>query len=136
MTNATMTIINENIMVQEFISKHNAIITFELIGQRHPSWGGQPVNTYWFTIERNGIEYSNTFYDSIHNTRMGIEPTPYSLLACLQKYEVGTYHNFCDEFGYDPYDSKSEEIYAAVVNEEINVQRLFGDCMDELREIY
>lgn len=135
MTNATMTIANEDTMVQEFMNKHNVTITFELIGQRVPSWGGKPVNTYWFTIERNGMEYSNTFYDSVYNTQKGIEPTPYSLLTCLQKYEVGTYHEFCNEFGYNPYDDESEKIYTAVVHEEINVQRLFGDCMEELQEI-
>lgn len=135
MTNATMTITNENELTIEFLTRHNTTVTFEFIGQRVPSWGGKPVNAYWFTIERNGMEYSNTFYDSVYNTKMGIEPTPYSLLACLQKYEVGTYHEFCNEFGYNPYDAKSEKIYTAVVHEEINVQRLFGDCMEELQEI-
>lgn len=136
MTNATMTITNEyDEMVQDFLDKHNTTVTFELIGQRVPSWGGKPVNAYWFTIERNGMEYSNTFYDSVYNTQKGIEPTPYSLLSCLQKYEVGTYHEFCNEFGYNPYDAESEKIYTAVVHEEINVQRLFGDCMEELQEI-
>lgn len=136
MTNATMTIANKyDKMAEDFLSKHNATVTFELIGKHKPSWGSQPVNTYWFTIERDGKSYSNTFYDSLHNTRNGIEPTAYSLLSGLQKYEVGTYHNFCEEFGISPYDSSSEELYTAVVNEEINVERLFGDCMEELQEI-
>lgn len=135
MTNTTMTITNENELTIEFLTRHNVTVTFEFIGQRVPSWGGKPVNAYWFTIERDGMEYSNTFYDSVYNTQKGIEPTPYSLLACLQKYEVGTYHEFCNEFGYNPYDAESEKIYTAVVHEEINVQRLFGDCMEELQEI-
>lgn len=136
MTNATMTIANEyDKQAQEFLDKHNATVTFELIGKRKPSWGNKLVNTYWFTIERNGVEYSNTFYDSVYNTQNGIEPTAYSLLACLQKYEVGTYHEFCSEFGISPYDRASEELYTAVVHEEINVARLFGDCMEELQEI-
>ena len=130
-----MTITNENELTIEFLTRHNATVTFELIGQRVPSWGGKPVNAYWFTIERNGMEYSNTFYDSVYNTQKGIEPTPYSLLACLQKYEVGTYYEFCNEFGYNPYDAESEKIYTAVVHEEINVHRLFEDCMEELQEI-
>lgn len=128
-------------MAEDFLEKHNATITFELIGERVQPWadfdGGivNVVNAYWFTIERDGMKYSGTFYTSYNDTRDGIEPTAYDVLACVQKYEVGTYHEFCEEYGYDIYYRESEEIYRRLLAEEIGIRRLFGDCMDELREI-
>jgi hypothetical protein len=62
------------------------------------------------------------------------EPTMYDVLACLQKSEVGDFIDFCDEFGYDKTKS-SERIYNSVVKEWENVERLFGDILDELQEI-
>ena len=136
MNNAVLMMDDYDKQAEEFLNKHDADIAFEYIGKMHPAWGEQPVNAYEFTISRNETSYTGTFYDSIYNTLNKIEPTAYSLLACLEKYDVGTYQDFCDEFGYSPYDSESEEIYNRVRDEAYNVERLFGDCMDELREIY
>lgn len=139
----TATAANEYVkQVQDFLENVGAELTIEYIGIRKPLWGEREVNAYWFTIERNNMEYSATFYDSVHNTKMGIEPTEYDILAALQKHEVGTFFNFCEEFGYevrDKYDEVNEEsmaIYRAVIQEELAIAELFEDCMDELREIW
>lgn len=64
------------------------------------------------------------------------EPTAYSILACLQKYDVGTFENFCGEFGYDTDSKKVEKTYSAVVEEFKNVCALFTDAeIEELQEI-
>jgi hypothetical protein len=63
------------------------------------------------------------------------EPSMYDVLACLQKSDVGSFYNFCDEFGYSEDSIKAEKIYKAVVKEWENVERLFGDILDELQEI-
>lgn len=122
-------------MAEDFLEKHNATITFEMIGKRVQPWGIAMVNVYRFTIERDGMEYSGTFYTSYNDTRDNVEPTAYDVLACVQKYEVGTYHEFCEKYRYDIYYRKSEEVYKQVLTEEIGIRRLFGDCMDELRKI-
>lgn len=61
-------------------------------------------------------------------------PTAYDALSCLTKYEVGTFDDFCSDFGYES-NSKAEKIYIAVQKEYSEVKRLFGDVIDQLAEI-
>lgn len=73
--------------------------------------------------------HSITIYDRV-------KPTPYDVLACLTKYDCGTFENFCSEFGYDTDSRKAEKTYKAVCDEWINIQRLFTDEeIEDLREI-
>lgn len=62
--------------------------------------------------------------DKIHYPKA---PTPYDILACLQKYEVGSFENFCDEFGYNVDSKKAEKTYNAVLKEWQEVQKLWSD---------
>lgn len=62
-------------------------------------------------------------------------PTAYDVLACLTKYDPGTFENFCAEYGYDTDSRKALETYLAVQKEWQGVARLFGDCLDEYAEI-
>jgi len=66
----------------------------------------------------------------------GIEPSEYGVLSCLQKYDVGTFENFCADFGYDVDSRKAEKIYKAVCEEYKNLCTIFSDVeIEELREI-
>ncbi|MCP5060589.1 MAG: hypothetical protein GY937_28165 [bacterium] len=60
-------------------------------------------------------------------------PRPYSVLSCLQKYEVGTFPEFCSDFEYDTDSRKAEKIYKAVIDEYNNLKMLYTD--DELEEL-
>lgn len=63
-------------------------------------------------------------------------PTEYSVLACLQKYDVGTFEDFCSEFGYDEDSKKAEKTYNAVVKEYDNVCKIWSDEeIEQLQEI-
>ena len=63
-------------------------------------------------------------------------PTAYDVLSCLTKYEVGTFENFCSEFGYDTDSRKAEKTYKAVLNEWQNVAMLYNDAeIQHLQEI-
>lgn len=63
-------------------------------------------------------------------------PNEYDILACLQKYDVGTFENFCSEFGYDEDSRWAERIYLAVIKEYKDLTRIFTEeQMEELREI-
>lgn len=63
-------------------------------------------------------------------------PTEYDLLACLTKYDVGTFEDFCGEFGYDTDSRKAEETYSAIKEEYEKVCGLFTDEeLTELQEI-
>ncbi len=59
-----------------------------------------------------------------------IAPTLYDVLTCLQKYEVGTFENFCDDFGYDTDSRTAKKTYKAVVKEYDKMCSLFSN--DEL----
>lgn len=63
-------------------------------------------------------------------------PTAYDVLACLQKYDPGTFENFCGDFGYDTDSRTAEKTYKAVVNEYQNLAMLYNDQeLAELQEI-
>ena len=89
---------------------------------------------------RGDEEWDFPFYMGLgHN---GAKPSAYDVLACIQKYEVDSFEEFCAEFGYDMYDNnymgynkRSWEIYRAVCDEYEEVQRMFGDVLEELSEI-
>ena len=82
------------------------------------------------------------FWDSIHNTNKslksnrGFKPTSYDILACLTKYDPGTFADFCVDFGYDEDSRKALEIYFAVQKEYSELCRIFTPKQIEaLREI-
>jgi len=85
------------------------------------------------TLERNGVEYSFNFGQSLASGNT--EPTMYDVLTCLEKYDHPTFEDFCGEFGYDTDSRSAEKTYDAVRTEYEAVVVLFGDVMDELREI-
>ena len=53
------------------------------------------------------------------------EPNLYDVLTCLQKYEVGTFEDFCANFGYDEDSRSAEKTYKAVCKEFEAMERLF-----------
>ena len=84
------------------------------------------------TIIKTKMDWSwmdNGKSDIIHRP---VTPTPYSVLACLTKYDCGTFEDFCGEFGYDTDSKNAEKTYKAVCKEWLNVQRLFTDSEIEL----
>jgi hypothetical protein len=88
---------------------------------------------YRFQISRNGRRYTAKFGQSIANVDK--KPTAYDILACLTKYDPGTFENFCGDFGYDEDSRTAERIYKSVVREWKGVDRLFSDVMEQLAEI-
>lgn len=63
-------------------------------------------------------------------------PTAYDVLACLQKYPVGTFEDFCSEFGYDEDSRTAEKTYKAVLKEYNSLCTLFSDEeLEQLQEI-
>jgi len=71
--------------------------------------------------------------DMIHKP---VTPTVYCVLACLQKYDVGEFEDFCSEFGYNTDSRQAEKTYKAVKNEYTQLCTLFTDSeLEELQEI-
>lgn len=66
------------------------------------------------TFKRNGKQFSLKFGQSIAE---GYKvPEAYDVLACLQKYDVGSFEDFCADFGCEQ-TKVNERIYKAVCKE-------------------
>lgn len=61
----------------------------------------------------------------------------YEVLAVFIKSdsELGTFEDFCSFSGYNVDSRSAEQIYKNCCKEYKAIERLFGDIMDELREI-
>lgn len=84
------------------------------------------------------LSFSLQFGQSLNNSTMNGEnpPTVYDVLACLTKYEPGTFENFCADFGYDTDSRKAESIYKEVLKEWEKVSSFFSDKeMEEIKKI-
>jgi hypothetical protein len=92
-------------------------------------------NRYVFkiTLKKGGKQYTFNFGQSI--SEGSNEPTLYSVLSCLQKYDVGTFEDFCGDFGYDEDSRTAERTYKAVVKEFQAMERLFNSDELELLQI-
>lgn len=64
-----------------------------------------------------------------------VSPSLYSVLACLTKYDPGTFEDFCGDFGYDTDSLSALRTFKAVTKEWKAVENVFGDVIDELQEI-
>ena len=119
----------------DFLDETDTTIFFERMTEPRAdgfSCGGYD---YHVTIYRNGKKWKFDFSDSKSNKDKNINPTAYDVLACLQKYDVGSFEDFCDEFGYNNDSIKALKIYKATLLEYKHVCMLFHDVMDKLKEI-
>ncbi len=81
----------------------------------------------------NGKRPTNTTGCQVERNKDFQEPKPYDVLACVQKYEVGEFNEFCMDFGYDADSIKALGVYEAVKKEFSELQKLFSDA--ELEEM-
>ena len=120
---------------QDFATKNGLKMTIVGEPEYKKHFNSDKQNRYVFKVRlsRLGKSYTFNFGQSI---RAGAEePSLYDVLTCLQKYDVGTFQNFCGDFGYDTDNRSAERIYKAVCKEFANVERLFSDIIEELQEI-
>lgn len=84
------------------------------------------VGRYVFKIRliKGGKQYTFNFGQSIAEDSN--EPTLYDVLTCLQKYDVGTFEDFCSDYGYDTDSRTAFKTYKAVVKEFQAMERLFN----------
>lgn len=125
---------------ENFAAKYG--VTLEILGCAYKPMWGEKQSRYVFKLrlKRNGKQYSFEFGQSI--VAGNCDPSIYDVLACLTKYDVGSFEDFCGEFGYEQYDENTsrtnkptERTYKAVCKEFAAVERLFSDCIEELQEI-
>jgi hypothetical protein len=61
-------------------------------------------------------------------------PNSYDVLACLEKYDTGTFEDFCSNFGYDTDSRTAEKTYKAVSEQYKNLCALYSDSELELMQ--
>ena len=135
---------------REFLNDCNAELEVHYAGTSiNNLWNeDQPRDMYSFIIKTPRGSMNGIFWDSINNTRMRlairgkpVSPGAYNILACLEKYDVGSMDDFMYEFGYEIKSAKDMAnfltTYNAVVKEYQDLCRIFTrEQMEMLREIY
>lgn len=122
----------------DFAVKHN--VKLNILGSEYTNkkWDDAKNNTWRYVFKCkltcNNRSYTFEFGQSINSGDK--EPTMYDILACMQKYDVGSFEDFCSEFGYDEDSRTAGKIYNACLKEFEAMERLFNESqLDELREI-
>ena len=126
---------NHTAQAEKFAQKHGIKLSFIGDSKYKKHFTGDKEQRYVFKcrLTRAGQSYTFDFGQSIKSGAE--EPTIYDVLACLQKYDVGDFENFCSDFGYDNDSRAAERTYKAVCKEFAAVDRLFSDIIEELQEI-
>ena len=127
---------------KKFLVDCNAKMKIKLIGpEQNPNWDDNYWhNKYCYIIVTPLGSMVCVFWDSVYNTERNIELVEYDILACLEKYDVGTIDDFVSEFGYEVHKwsdvKRIENIYNAAVKEYQDLCRIFTpEQMEALREI-
>ena len=135
---------------REFLNKCTAELEVHYAGTTvNHLWNEkQKRDMYSFILKTPRGSMNGIFWDSIKNTkdrwnrgRKPVSPGAYSILACLEKYDVGSMDDFMHEFGYEIKSAQDIanflQTYNAVVKEYNDLCRIFTpEQMVMLREIY
>ena len=127
---------------QDFLKSCNATMQITYTGiATNKGWDDKKLrNTYSVTITTPKGSMKIKFWDSIYNTEHAIKPTEYDILACLEKYDVGTIDDFVSEFGFEVHKwadvKRIENTYNAVVKEYQDLCRYFTpEQIEAMQEI-
>ena len=126
----------------DFLKKNNIRFTFDEPEIECPDWDNYEHFKFHCVFYNRNTRKRMTvnFYSSRQDYFDGKDTvSAYDVLACLQKYDVGSMDDFVSEFGYEIHSYKDfkrlEKTYKAVCREVKGVQRVFADCMEDLQEI-
>lgn len=122
----------------DFLARHNIKFHAKFMGDKCPLWcDGKHIHgdRYLVTFTRYNPykRITLSFWNSLNDKQNGISPNAYDVLASIEKYDIGTFEDFCNEFGYDTDSRKAEKIYKAVKEQYTQLLTLFND--DEMAEM-
>lgn len=124
---------------EKFLKETETIFKAEFLKfGRHFEDDTESRDIYKITLIRGERVYKFNFGQSVANSRRikRIIPSAYDVLACLTSSEVGTFEDFCGDFGYNEDSRKAEKTYKAVLEEWQNIKMLYSDSeIEKLQEI-
>lgn len=123
----------------DFLNQTSTSFTTKFKGSLHPEWDKEHLHDAFTCVLKNKLHsFRFIFYQSRNeSTGTGAKPPKaYDVLAGITNYEVGTFENFCSDFGYDTDSRSAYKTYKAVMKEWKNVELLFTpEQIELLREI-
>lgn len=135
-----------NKMANDFLKSTKTRMKVSYEGVSFPDWDDNEAHDiYKVTFYRDGRQATFRFYDSINNTKANSTTDAeereeqfeaYDILACLTKYDTGTFDEFCREFGYNNDSISAIRTYNNCKKEYRKVYKLWHDVMEQLQEIY
>lgn len=125
----------------EFAEKYGVKLEIEGCDyKKMRTWGDDQERWVYLCELSRGVErYRFSFGQSLAAGKK--EPTMYEVLACMTKYDVGTFEEFCREYGYDSLPlweyPRINFVYGLCCQEYKAMCRLFPEeeAMEELCEI-
>lgn len=122
---------------ENFLQSANTTLTvkFNKYG-KHFATDTESRDIYKCILKNSCHKYSFNFGQSINGTNSGEIPTAYDILACIEKYPVYDFTEFCADYGYDLDSRTAYKIYKSVKREWENINKLFTEeQLEQLREI-
>jgi hypothetical protein len=121
---------------ENFAKKHGLKMSFigEPIYKKYFLNDRQQRWVFKIKLTRNKKSFTFTFGQSISK---GIEaPSIYDVLATSEKYDVGSFEDFINEFGYE-HSNETKKLYKAVIKNYNQILKLFpeSEILEELQEI-
>lgn len=117
----------------KFAEKYNVSLEILKKFKEKSNWDNKLHWKFQFKLKRGNKSYTAIFTQSISANDK--KPTLYDILSCLTIFDPEDFEWFCKTYGYDKNKRENKIIYNGCIKEWKAVQRLFGDCLDELREI-
>lgn len=120
----------------DLLKKMNVVFTTKFLKNDFYFYGDKETrDIFKVSFRRDKKSFSLSFGNSLKDSTGsgGNPPTAYDVLSCIQKYEVGTFENFCSDFGYDTDSRRAEKTYKAVCKEWKKVSSFFTP--EELKEL-
>lgn len=79
---------------------------------------------------------NSNYIEKIDKIHYPVPPSPYNILAGLEKYDYESFENFCDEYAYDTDSKSAERIYNACREQYLQLCSLYNEEeMEMLRDI-
>lgn len=89
-----------------------------------------------YAEKRYKVTFSSLTQKELIAKKRAAVPNAYNVLACLTKYDPGTFKDFCSDYGYDEDSRTAERVYFAVQKEYSNLCRIFTtEQMEALADI-